>query len=206
MPNVRFTRGNTDRYVTDGVRPPPTQAEALNDAATLANVVQIAEGFAWTQGAVTAHGWYDFLKELPLENRVALPDGTRLLGVHAAPGRDDGNGLRPVMTDEEIAPLLQGCDADLVCVGHTHWPLRRQVGNVQVVNLGSVSNPLEPSLKATYVLLEATPDGYHLQHHQVGYDREAVVELAFSVHHPVADYIASLLRGEQVRTWGKPEI
>ena len=204
LPNTRFTRGNTDRYVTDGTRPPPAQADVLSDAEKLDKVVQIAENFAWTQGAVTVNGWYAFLKDLPLEARTTLPDGTRLLGVHASPNTDEGSGIRPVMTDEEITALVMGCDADLICVGHTHWPFNRQVRDKHVVNLGSVSNPLEPSLKASYGVLEADESGYHFEHHQVDYDREAVIKLSYELHHPAAGYIASLLRGDLVRSWGEP--
>lgn len=206
LPNVRFTRGNTDRYVTDGDRPSPTQEEALNNLETLVHLVQIAEGFAWTQGAVTAHGWYGFLKDLPLEMRQTLPDGTRLLGVHASPDRDDGNGIHPHLSDDELRELLVGAEADLVCVGHTHWPLRRKVGDVQVINLGSVSNPLEPSLKATYMILKADKQGYTFKHQQVDYDRDAVIDLTYQRMLPTRDYIKYLLSGEGMRDWGTPNI
>mgnify|MGYP000152860752 CR=1 FL=1 len=206
LPNVRFTRGNTDRYVTDGDRPIPTQEEALNNPEILAKVVQIAEGFAWTQGAVTAHGWYAFLKTLPLETRLTLPDGTRLLGVHASPGRDDGNGIHPQLSDDELSDLIAGAEAELICVGNTHWPLKRNVGDVQVVNLGGVSNPAEPSLQATYCLLEANESSYQIKHHQVDYDREAVIELARERVLPTRDYITFLLSGKGVRPWGELDI
>ena len=206
LPNARFTRGNTDRYVTDGDRPPPSQTEALNNPETLAHVVQIAEAFAWTQGAVTAHGWYGFLKDLPLEIRQTLPDGTRLLGVHASPGRDGGDGIHPHLSDEELSDLLAGAEAELICVGHTHWPLKRKAGGVQVVNLGGVSNPTEPSLKATYCLLEADESSYQIKHHQVDYDREAVIKLAYERVLPNRDYIGFLLSGKGVRDRGKLDI
>ena len=206
LPQVRFARGNTDRYVTDGDRPPPSQTEALNNPDTLAQVVQIAEGFAWTQGAVTAHGWYSFLKDLPLETRTTLPDGTRVLGVHASPGRDDGKGVHPHLSDDDLTALVSGADADLIFVGHTHWPLSREINGVRVVNLGGVSNPIEPSLKATYVLLEATASGYHLAHYQTDYDRERVIALTHERALPTKEYISALLRGEHVRAWGKPKL
>ena len=92
--------------------------------------------FAWTQGAVTQGGWFDWLAALPLEQRLLLPDGMRLLGVHAAPGSDDGDGVRDDQSDAELHALLETCEADLVVVGHTHRPLERRVGGVHVLNLG----------------------------------------------------------------------
>ncbi len=79
LSNVRFERGNGDRYVVTGERPPPTPEDVQKDPRLLATLVEVAQGFAWTQGAVTATGLLDWLQDLPLEQRMTLPDGTRLL-------------------------------------------------------------------------------------------------------------------------------
>ena len=155
---------------------------------------------------ITARGWFGFLDTLPLEARTKLPDGTRLLGVHASPGHDDGDGIHPKLTNAQLARLVEGVEADLICVGHTHWPFREFLSNVDVVNLGSLSNPCIPNLKATYVLLEADDKGYRLEHQQVDYDREAVIELAQARQHPAVIYMAEMLRGAKIRPWGEPGI
>jgi hypothetical protein len=46
------------------------------------------------------------LASLPLEVRSTLPDGTRILGVHAAPGLDDGPGITPHRPEKELAEVL----------------------------------------------------------------------------------------------------
>lgn len=191
LPNVRFTRGNTDRYVVTGERPNPTLEAARADPCLIAKVVEIASDFVWTQGYLTGTGWLDWLAGLSLEQRLTLPDGTRLLGVHSRPGDDDNPGLHPALGHTELQALLVGCEADLVCVGHTHWPLDRRVGDVRVVNLGSVSNPIVPDLRATYVLLDADASGYWLEHHAVDYDREAVIEAVQRSRHPAGQFIIS---------------
>jgi hypothetical protein len=81
--------------------------------------------------------------------RLTLPDGTRVLGVHASPGRDDGPGIQLNHSNDQLEQRMAGCEADLVIVGHTHVPLDRHVGRVYVVNLGSVSNPVTQGLQAT---------------------------------------------------------
>ncbi|MCP4422536.1 MAG: metallophosphoesterase [Chloroflexi bacterium] len=53
---------------------------------------------------------------------MMLPDGTQFLGVHASPGNDDGQDVDPSLTAAELNTMFANCDADLVCVGHTHWP------------------------------------------------------------------------------------
>jgi predicted phosphodiesterase len=93
---------------------------------------------------------------LPLEVRLTLPSGTRLLGVHASPGRDDGPGLQPKHSDDQLEQRVASCEADLVIVGHTHVPLDRQVGRILVINLGGISNPVTTCLQATYALLDVT--------------------------------------------------
>ncbi len=205
LPNVRFTRGNGDRYVVTGGPHPwgPLPAEAPADPHQLEALLEMAGSFAWTQGAVTATGWLDWLAALPLEQRATLPDGTRLLGVHAAPGQDDGSGIHPGLDDTALHSVLAGCGADLVCVGHTHVPLDRSVGGVRAVNLGSVSNPVTADLRASYVLLDADRFGYWLQHRQADYDREAVIAAVQRSRHPGARFLIRLMRGEQRSRWAR---
>jgi predicted phosphodiesterase len=201
LPNVCSVRGNTDRYLVTGERPGPTLEAAQADPRLAPELVEVAGSFAWTQGYLTATGWLDWLAGLPLERRLTLPDGTRLLGVHARPGSDDNPGLHPALSDAELGALLAGCEADLVCVGHTHWPLDRRAGGVRAVNLGSVSNPMTPDLRASYVLLDADASGYRLQHRQVDYDRDAVIEALQRSRHPAGEFIISYFLGQRRPDW-----
>jgi predicted phosphodiesterase len=59
LPGVRFVEGNTERYVVTGERPFPSIQDATADHALLPRLVDVAHSFAWTQGAVTADGWFD---------------------------------------------------------------------------------------------------------------------------------------------------
>lgn len=200
LPNACFVLGNTDRYMVTGERPGPTFAAVESDPRLLLPFVEIAQSFAWTRGAITATGWLPWLAALPFEQRLVLPDGTRLLGVHGAPGSDEF-GVNPGLSEAELRSLFADCAADLVCVGHTHWPLDVRVGSVRVVNLGSVSNPLPPDLRATYVFLEADDSGYRLQHRRVDYDRHAVIAAVQQVQHPGAGHITRHMLGQQRAGW-----
>ena len=75
-----------------------------------------------------------------------------------------------------------------------------------MVNPGSVGNPLIPSLRATYAVLEADGNGYRVEHRAVEYDRGLAEQKAWEVQHPQAEFISSFLRGERVRSWGEPEV
>lgn len=202
LPNARFTNGNTDRYITDGTRPPPTAKMVESDLSKLAVFEEVASTMAWTQGAVMTAGWMPFLDSLPLEQRLTLPDGTRLLGVHASPGSNNSHGIRPDQSMEEIEERFAGSEAGLICVGHTHWPLNREVGATRVVNLGSVGNPRVPGLEAWYVILQANDDGYQISHHAVSYDLERAMQLIDLARHPAGGFIRKFLKGERLYPFG----
>ncbi len=195
--HASFTRGNTDRYVVTEDLPVQPQ-KALEDPALLSEVIEATRSFSWTRGYVSATGWLGWLTNLPLEVRLTLPDGTRLLGVHASPGRDDGPGIQSKHSNEDLEQRLAGSEADLVIVGHTHVSLDRQVGKVRVVNLGSVSNPVTSGLQATYVLLDADEHGYSIQLRRVDYDREAVIKGIKQSRHPTPSLLIRFMRGERV--------
>jgi predicted phosphodiesterase len=153
---------------------------------------EVAASFAWTEGAIAGTPWHDWLAGLAAEQRLELPDGTRLLGVHGDPCRDDGPGLGAHADADAIA----AGHADLVCGGHTHRPFDGMVGDTRIVNLGSVSNPLGRDLRASYVAIDASVGGYSLEHRRVDYDRQAVIDQLERLRHPGRGWIIRHLRGE----------
>lgn len=196
FPNVRFVRGNTDRYTVAADKaailsmlgrglPTPAEIAAPIPPELFPAFVTVAQGIAWTRGALATGPWLDWLAKLPLDQRLTLPDGTRMLGVHASPGRDDGPGWEPDDGDEDLVDRFSGCDADLVFVGHTHWPQERRIGSMHLVNIGCVSNPrqnLSSDLRATYALLKADATGYEVTIRRVPYDTQAVIR-SIEEHH-----------------------
>jgi len=193
MKDVHMIRGNTDRYVTTNDRPSPTLQEAKGNPDLLPPLVEVANTFAWTQGMVTASGWLSTLADLPLELNVTLPDGTRFLGVHASPGTDDGKGVSPEMDAKELEDLFSGCNAGLVCLGHTHLPSEQYWNGIHIVNPGAVSLSLTADRDSHYVLLEASKEGYTLGHRRVSYDRAAVIDQLQQLKHPGREFIIKLL-------------
>jgi putative phosphoesterase len=203
LPDARFIHGNTDRFLVTGELPWMRLDEAIKELAHARTHVEVARSFAWTTGAVGTTGWLRWLEELPLDFRFTLPDGTRILAVHAAPGTDDGMGININTPEEELCVLVEKSEADLVLVGHTHLPFDRMAGSIRVVNPGSVSNPFPPDLRASYAILEANAQGYHIQHRRVDYDRDAVIQAVKEVNHPALDYIERFMKGENKKDWMK---
>lgn len=203
LPNATITRGNTDHYLVTADRPMPDANQVAQNPALVARFGQLMQSFAWTIGVLAFTGWLDKLAVLPLEQRIVLENGTRVLGVHAAPGTDDGEGIHPLLTREQLRALLSASDANLLFVGHTHWAMDVTVDSARVVNLASISNPFPPDLRAKYTLLESDARSYRLEHCRVAYDRDAVIQQLARAHHPAAEYIARFLRGEQKPSWSK---
>lgn len=199
LPGVVITSGNTERYVLTKDRPPPHRDDVITQPDLFNVLVEVEASFSWTRGALAAHGWLSLIADWPLEARATLPDGTRVLGVHAAPGRDDGPGITPHRVESELAAALAGADADVVFAGHTHQPTDRIVGGTRAVNLGSLSNPIVDDLRASYVVLHADRHAHSIEHRRVAYDRDAFLRTLAASDHPAADYIASFQRGDQIR-------
>ena len=195
LENCSIIRGNTDRYVFAGDRPPPYVEDLELNPESLRKFAEMNANFAWTQGALTATGWLEWLSNLPLDMRITLVDGTKCLCVHASPGLDDGAGIRKTTSDSELEKLLDGCDADLVLIGHTHQQIDRKLNGWHVVNPGSISNPRPPVLKACYAILETLAEETNIEFRQVEYDREAVIAQLIAIKHPAVEFISSQLRG-----------
>jgi predicted phosphodiesterase len=198
LPQMTAISGNTERYVLTNDRPRPRAVDVIARPQLLELYAAVQASFAWTCGALAAHGWLDWLRDLPAEQRTVLPDGTAVLGVHASPGRDDGAGITPHRAEADLRRDLEGADADIVVAGHTHQPTDRHVGDVRAVNLGSVSNPVTDDLRASYVIIHADRHGHDVEHRRVAYDHDACLATIARSGHPAADYIASCQRGEQV--------
>ncbi len=92
-----------------------------------------------------------FLGALPVTRRLTL-ENTHFLLVHATP-RDPLDEY--VMNDLEAwERRLQDVDADVVCVGHTHYPYTLEVGDKLVINPGSVGQPRDGDPRASYCIIE----------------------------------------------------
>ncbi len=100
------------------------------------------------------------LKRLPTHHRIPLEDGGELLLVHGSPA-DPGEALTHDMSDEEINALLADDPADVVVCGMSHVPFDRQIGDVRVINVGSVGEAptTDGQAFAHATWIDSTPGG-----------------------------------------------
>lgn len=190
LPKSCFIVGNTERYIITGEGPPSLTLEGVRQKPERLPVFQEATAsWAWSKGWLCATGWFEWVGALPVEQRLVLPNHQTLLCVHATPGYADGPGIGPHTSDGELADLVAGCAADVVCVGHTHVPFVRMIDRVMVINPGPVSNPLAPDLRASYAILDADGNGFKVTHQRVAYDHRATIEAVQRSQHPAARFI-----------------
>lgn len=201
LPKTTFIRGNTDRIAADIDELWSVTWEELDSTGSIDLFARVNRSFGWTAGAIATAGWRNWFTKLPLEMRFTLPDGTRVLLVHASPGTDDGTGFNPAQDEARRRELLAVEDADLILVGHTHVELDFTIDNCRVVNPSSVGNPLPPDLRACYALLDAGLTGYEISFRRVDYDHDLVLEMTRTVNHPALPYIASFLKGQRRPGW-----
>jgi len=107
------------------------------------------------------------IRRLPLQVRIPLEDGRELLLVHGSPA-DPAEAMTFDMSDEELNALLGDDPADVVVCGMSHVPFDRMVGDVRVINVGSIGDAPDGAedgipriAHATWI--ESTPHGIHVE-------------------------------------------
>lgn len=107
-----------------------------------------------------------YLAGLPQTARVEI-GGARFFLAHGTPREPLARGLDIATAPESaLRAELEGIDADVVLLGHTHVPALRRIGNTHLVNPGSLGQPRHGLPSATFAAWE---DG-HLQIHHIDYD------------------------------------
>ena len=149
-----WIRGNVDRWAGD-------PADAPDDSSLQAAIADTR--------AALGDALADELGRLPSETAVA---GARF--VHASPVSDLRSfAPQPDGDDEE---LLDATTHPRLVFGHTHLQFRRPaaVGDLELVNPGSVGLPLDGDARAAYALID--PDTRELELRRVEYDTQATIE------------------------------
>lgn len=101
-----------------------------------------------------------YLLRLPLTSRCLL-GGKRFLLVHGTP-RDPLDEY--LLKDSETwARRVRNANADIVCVGHSHMQFQMNLGDVVVLNPGSVGQPRDGDPRAAYAMIDLNADRIDLR-------------------------------------------
>jgi putative phosphoesterase len=171
---VRFLSGNTDR---ETVTPP--------DEGPLAEVGRWGAARLGAERLAAVAAW-------PATVELEVPGLGRVLFCHATP-RSDTTIVTRRTPDAEVAAELAGVGADVVVCGHTHVQFDRMVGDVRLVNAGSVGMPYEGSADARWALLGSS--GIDLV--ATPYDAEAAFARFAGIGAPLFEaWFGPVVRGE----------
>jgi predicted phosphodiesterase len=70
--------------------------------------------------------------------------------------------------------MLEGVEADLLVVGHSHIPMTRNVGNITILNPGSAGQPRDGIPRASCAVLDT--DSMEFEVYRLEYDMDSVVD------------------------------
>jgi putative phosphoesterase len=125
---VQFIKGNCEVAVLDerAGRDPGVPAQAR-------------DGIRWTAQQLTKDD-EQVVAAWPKTLRVDVPGVGDVLFCHATP-RHENECFTRLTPEATLLPIFTGLGASLVVCGHTHMQFDRRVGDVRVVNAGSVGMP-----------------------------------------------------------------
>jgi putative phosphoesterase len=170
---VRFIRGNGDRVVLRAMRgeEPAEVPEPFRD------------GIRWNARQLSAEH-EAALASWPTTTRMEIDGLGDVLFCHASP-RNDTDVFTRLTPEEALLPLFRNLGADLVVCGHTHMQFDRIIGDVRVLNAGSVGMPFgEPG--AHWLLL-----GPDIKFRRTSYNLIKAAERIRSTSYPSADDFAA---------------
>jgi len=126
--------------------------------------------FEWNSDNLTSAN-RKILKSLPEEVRLGI-EGHRILLTHETPDSCH-EALFPETFKSRFKELAVIADADIVCIGHSHIPFKKNVSNTLFVNPGSIGLPVD-GRHSSYTTLEFSSDYVKVNFHTVLFDVERV--------------------------------
>ncbi|GHO97058.1 DeoR family transcriptional regulator [Reticulibacter mediterranei] len=135
----------------------------------------------WVAGQLT-HAQRNFLASLPDQLVLEITDLGNTLFCHATV-RSDEEIFTPLTSDERLNAIFSQVKQDFVVCGHTHIQFERTIGNLRILNAGSVGMPAAAQPGAYWLLLSS--EGYEFRH--TPYDGEAAAQVIRAAGNPLAE-------------------
>jgi putative phosphoesterase len=170
---IRFIHGNGDRAVLE--------LKAGKETTALPEPVR--ELARWVAGQLDP-GQERVMASWPPTLRLEIPGLDEVLFCHATP-RNDTEIFTRRTPEEVLLPVFEGVDVNLVVCGHTHMQFDRKVGDLRVVNAGSVGMPFDGP-GACWLLL-----GPGVELRRTSYDLAGAAERIRATAYPQAQEFAA---------------
>lgn len=153
-----FVKGNHEDYVIKQAQP---------DADRGGPDFEISQSAYWTLQKLDGH--LNDLLAMPFQVALADPNEGEVRIVHASM-RGNRDGIYPETPDDELRQKI-GPPPAVLCVGHTHRPLVRQIDDTLVVNVGAVGMPFDGDGRAAYAQLSWRNGRWQVEIVRLDYDR-----------------------------------
>jgi putative phosphoesterase len=126
------------------------------------------------------------MEALPVERTLSF-DGLRVAMFHGSPWEPLTGRVYPDFADWE---KFEAVDADVVLLGHTHYPMVQEHGGKLIVNPGSVGQARDSSGAACFAILDTGSRRAELK--RVGFDCGEIIRDA-KEHDPELPYLWEVL-------------
>lgn len=126
------------------------------------------------------------MEALPVERTLEF-DGLRVAMFHGSPWDPLNGRVYPDFADWQ---KFEGVDADVVLLGHTHYPMVKEHGERLIVNPGSVGQARDSGGAACFAILDTSSRTAELR--RVGFDCDEVIRDA-KEHDPELPYLWEVL-------------
>lgn len=159
-------------------------------ATLMGNHDQKSNGYAYE--LVTAAN-RAYLNTLPAHIRLEYQLNNDHLNIVLAHGstRSINEYVLENLDENYVLDMMAEAKADILCVGHSHFPYHRVIGNKQVINIGSVGKPKDGNPMGGYVLL-TIKDTTTVDFIRFAYDVEKAAQAIEAS--PLTDELADRLR------------
>jgi predicted phosphodiesterase len=154
----QLVRGNHEDYVLYQARP---------DSPRDGPEFEIVRNAYWTYQKLDER--VEPLEMMVFQVTFFSPDDQELRTVHASM-RNNRDGIFPYTPDDALRRKILPPPA-VLCVGHTHRPLIRQIDQTLVVNVGSVGIPFDGDSRAGYAQLTWHKGRWQAEIVRLEYDR-----------------------------------
>ncbi len=142
----------------------------------------VLEDISWTADQVLPEH-KAVMKEWPMDFILDVPELGRVFFCHATP-RNENEIFTRLTPEEKLQPLFETVDCTAVVCGHTHMQFDRMVGDVRVINAGSVGMPFGKT-GAFWLLLRSSVELRHTM-----YDLSNAAQLITETTYPHAEDFA----------------
>ena len=139
--NVLAVKGNHDQYLIDDKAPEGARGEIKNSVKKMKQLISKKN--------------LNYIKSLPDFLSFTIDD-KKVLVVHASPWDHLEERIYP---DYQNFDRFKKIDADVVILGHTHYPYVKKIGKLTVVNPGSCGQPRDDN-RLSYTIWDTNTNSF----------------------------------------------